>query len=186
MGIRPVMPLYLQELGGYSDTRAATVSGWMFAVLGVSSAASAIVFGRRGDRVGHSRILIGCVLGAGIIYIPMALATSAWQLIALQGLFGVAAGGMIPAANAIIANVTPPDRRGFTFGITATAGSVGAAIGPLLLSSLIAPAFGFEVAFVTVGVLLIWLAVWLVRVVGRRIEAAAGIETVFIAPGRGD
>lgn len=186
MGIRPVMPLYLQELGGYSDTRAATVSGWMFAVLGISSAASSIIFGRRGDRVGHNRILISCVLGAGIVYIPMALATSAWQLIALQGLFGVAAGGMIPAANAIIANVTPPDQRGFTFGITATAGSVGAAIGPLLLSSLIAPAFGFEVAFITVGALLIGLGVWLIRVVGERVESASGAETVFIARGRGD
>ena len=186
MGIRPIMPLYLQELGNYGDTRAASVSGWMFGVLGVSSAASSIVFGRRGDRVGHRRILVGCVLGAGIIYIPMALADSAWQLIALQGLFGVAAGGMIPAANAIIADVTPADRRGFTFGITATAGAVGSAIGPLLLSSLIAPAFGFEVAFVTVGVLLIGLAVWLIRVMGGRIEAGSGLNTVFIAPGRGD
>jgi DHA1 family multidrug resistance protein-like MFS transporter len=185
MGIRPVMPLYLQELGNLSDTRAATVSGWMFGVLGVSSAVSSIIFGRRGDRVGHSRILIGCVLGAGLIYIPMALASSAWHLIALQGLFGIAAGGMIPAANAIIADVTPADQRGFTFGITATAGAVGSAIGPLLISSLIAPTFGFEVAFVTVGVLLIGLGVWLIQIAGRRREAD-GAGALFIAPGRGD
>jgi DHA1 family multidrug resistance protein-like MFS transporter len=185
MGIRPVMPLYLQELGDLSDTQAATVSGWMFGVLGVSSAASSIIFGRRGDRVGHQRILIGCVLGAGLIYIPMALATSAWQLIALQGLFGIAAGGMIPAANAIIADVTPADQRGFTFGITATAGAVGSAIGPLLISSLIAPALGFEVAFVTVGVLLIGLGAWLIQISGRRVEAGE-TAAVFIAPGRGD
>ena len=29
------VPLYLQELGSYSDTHAATISGWMFGVLGV-------------------------------------------------------------------------------------------------------------------------------------------------------
>jgi MFS transporter, DHA1 family, multidrug resistance protein len=186
MGIRPVMPLYLQQLGNFSDTHAATVSGWMFGVLGVSSAASAIIFGRHGDKVGHGRILFWCVLGAGVLYIPMAVAQNAWQLIALQGLFGVAAGGMIPSANAIIANVTPADQRGFTFGITATAGSVGAAIGPLLLSSLIAPTLGFGVAFVTVGVLMSALAAVLWFVVRQRAEQMTITESRFIAPGRGD
>jgi DHA1 family multidrug resistance protein-like MFS transporter len=185
-GIRPVMPLYLQELGHYSDSHAATVSGWMFGVLGVSSALSAIIFGRHGDKVGHQTILFWCVLGAGVLYIPMAIVQNAWQLIALQGLFGIAAGGMIPSANAIIANVTPPDRRGFTYGITSTAGSVGAALGPLLLSTLIAPTFGFGAAFVTVGILLIALAAWLWLGVGNRTGELTLTESVFIAPGRGD
>jgi DHA1 family multidrug resistance protein-like MFS transporter len=186
MGIRPVMPLYLQELGHYTDTHAATVSGWMFGVLGVSSAASAIIFGRHGDKVGHQKILFWCVLGAGLLYLPMAIAQSAWHMIALQGLFGIAAGGMIPSANAIIADVTPPDRRGFTYGITATAGAVGAAIGPLLLSTLIAPAFGFETAFVTVGILLIGLAAVLIVVTRTQRQPRHITESVFIAPGRGD
>jgi DHA1 family multidrug resistance protein-like MFS transporter len=185
-GIRPVMPLYLQELGHYSDSHAATVSGWMFGVLGVSSALSAIIFGRHGDKVGHQAILFWCVLGAGLLYLPMAIAQNAWQLIALQGLFGIAAGGMIPTAKAIIANVTPPDRRGFTYGITSTAGSVGSAIGPLLLSTLIAPTFGFETAFITVGVLLIALAAWLWLGVRSRADTMTVTESVFIAPGRGD
>jgi DHA1 family multidrug resistance protein-like MFS transporter len=120
-----------------------------------------------------------------VLYIPMALAQSAWQLIALQGLFGVAAGGMIPSANAIIANITPPERRGLTYGVTATAGGLGAAFGPLLLSSLIAPLFGFEAAFVTVGVLLLALGAYLWRVVRTQVPAATVMESVFIAPGRG-
>ncbi len=58
-GIRPIMPLFLQELGSYTDIEAARVSGWMFAVLGISSAASSLIFGRRGDQVGHRKILLG-------------------------------------------------------------------------------------------------------------------------------
>ncbi len=60
MGIRPVMPLYLQELGHFTDTHAATVSGWMFGVLGVSSAASAIIFGppRRQGRASEDPLLV--------------------------------------------------------------------------------------------------------------------------------
>ena len=186
MGIRPVMPLYLQQLGHYSDTHAATISGWMFGVLGLSSAASAVVFGRRGDTVGHERILLFCVIVAGVIYVPMALATHAWHLIALQALFGIAARGMIPAANAIIANITPADQRGFTYGITAAAGGLGSAMGPLLISSLIAPALGFETAFLTVAVLRMGLGGVLWYVVRNRARAMALTESVFIAPGRGD
>lgn len=186
MGIRPVMPLYLQELGNYSDTNAATISGWMFGVLGVSSAVSAVIFGRRGDKVGHERILLLCVIGAGVIYVPMALSSSAWQLIALQALFGIAAGGMIPSANAIIANITPADQRGFTYGVTATAGGLGSAIGPLLVASLITPIFGFQVAFLTVGLLLVGLGAILWRVVRGQVRAMAVTQSVYIAPGRGD
>lgn len=172
-GIRPVMPLYLQDLGGFSNDRAAALSGWMFAVLGVTSACSAVILGKRGDRVGHRNTLIVCVLGAGLLYFPMALATHPWQLIVLQGLFGIAAGGMIPAANAIIANATPPEHRGFTFGLTNTAGSIGAAFGPLVLSSMIAPTFGFPTAFLTVGVLMAMLAGWLWWNTGRISDLAA-------------
>jgi DHA1 family multidrug resistance protein-like MFS transporter len=116
----------------------------------------------------------------------MALATHAWHLIALQALFGIAAGGMIPAANAIIANITPADQRGFTYGITAAAGGLGSAMGPLLISSLIAPALGFETAFLTVAVLLMGLGGVLWYVVRNRARAMALTESVFIAPGRGD
>jgi DHA1 family multidrug resistance protein-like MFS transporter len=160
-GIRPIMPLYIQDLGDFTNEQAAAVSGWMFAVLGVTSAFSAIILGKRGDRVGHRNTLVICVLGAGLLYFPMALATHPWQLILLQGLFGIAAGGMIPSANAIVANATPPEHRGFTFGITNTAGSIGAAFGPLILSSMIAPTFGFPAAFLIVGLLMSLLACWL-------------------------
>lgn len=166
-GTRPVMPLYLQELGGYADDRAASLSGWMFGAAGVASAASAISFGRRGDRVGHRRVLLWSTAGAGALYLPLALVRSPWQLVALQAVFGVAAGGLIPAANAIVAQVTASDRRGVTFGVTAMAGAVGAAVGPLLLSSAIAPAFGFGASFLVVAVLTLGLTAYLWRALER-------------------
>jgi DHA1 family multidrug resistance protein-like MFS transporter len=185
-GIRPIMPLYIQDLGDFSNSEAAAVSGWMFAVLGVTSAVSSIVLGKRGDRVGHRNILIACVFGAGLLYVPMAFATHPWQLIVLQGLFGVAAGGMIPAANTIIANATPAEHRGFTFGITNTAGSIGSAFGPLILSSMIAPTLGFPAAFLTVGVLMTMLAAWLWWNTGRVPETThQAVALSSVGPGVG-
>jgi len=112
-------------------------------------------------------VLIWSTVGAGALYLPLAFVQSPWQLIALQAVFGVAAGGLIPAANAIVAQVTSSERRGLTFGVTAMAGSVGAAIGPLLLSSAVAPAFGFGASFLVVAVLTLLLAAYLWRALGR-------------------
>jgi MFS family permease len=88
----------------------------------------------------------------------MALARNPWQLAALQGLFGIAAGGLVPAANALIADRTPTERRAFVYGITSSSAAFGAFVGPLAGAGL-AIAFGFPAAFVATGLLLLLLAV---------------------------
>ena len=55
-----------------------------------------------------------------------------------------------------------------------------------ILSTLIAPAFGFETAFVTVGILLVGLAAVLVVVTRTQRQPRHVTESIFIAPGRGD
>jgi DHA1 family multidrug resistance protein-like MFS transporter len=101
--------------------------------------------------------LLGSILGAGLLYLPMAAVTGVWQLIALQGLFGIAAGGLIPAANAIVAQWTPRERRGVSFGITAAAGSVGGTFGPLA-GSATAASLGFRATFLGTGIVLLAVA----------------------------
>ena len=48
------------------------------------------------------RLRASLVAAAGLLYLPMAFAGGPLQLAALQGAFGFAAGGMIPAANALV------------------------------------------------------------------------------------
>lgn len=146
MGGRPILPLYIEELGSYSEARAASIAGLSFGLMGLTSAISSLVLGRRGDRVGHQRILVICLIASVVTYFPMALVISAWQVIVLQGLFGFAIGGLLPSTNAIIAATTPPERRGAVFGFTSSAGSMGAFAGPLV-GSLLAATLGFRFAF---------------------------------------
>ncbi len=157
MGVRPIMPLYVEEIGHLDDKHAASVAGLAFGLLGLTSAVSSIYLGRRGDRVGHRKILLACTLGSGLIYLPMAFVRAPWHLVVLQGLFGVAAGGLIPAANAIVANATPGERRGFIYGITTSASSLGGFFGPLA-GAAIAASLGFRAAFIATTVLLLLLA----------------------------
>jgi DHA1 family multidrug resistance protein-like MFS transporter len=158
MGVRPIMPLYVEELGGYGDKHAASIAGLAFGLLGLTSAFSSVFLGRRGDRAGHRKILLGCTFGAGLLYLPMAFVGNAWQLVVLQGLFGIAAGGLIPAANAIVANATPGERRGFIYGVTAGASSLGGFFGPLA-GAAIAASLGFRATFVGTALLLLALTV---------------------------
>jgi DHA1 family multidrug resistance protein-like MFS transporter len=158
MGGRPIIPLYIEELGSYTDARAASLAGLSFGLMGLTSAISSMLLGRRGDRVGHQKILVVCLIGAVVAYIPMAAVISAWQIILLQGVFGFAVGGLLPATNAIIVSSTPAERRGVIFGFTASVGSLGAFAGPIVGASL-AATFGFRVAFAVLALIMLVTAI---------------------------
>jgi len=55
-----------------------------------------------GDRIGHLKILLFSVMASVCCYLPQAFVNSAWQLILLQALSGLAIGGMIPSINALM------------------------------------------------------------------------------------
>jgi DHA1 family multidrug resistance protein-like MFS transporter len=152
--VQPIMPLFVEELAGHLTGASSSLAGITLGVLGVTSAISSVYFGRLGDRKGHRTILVGCLLGSGLVYLPMALTQHPWQLIALQALFGIFAGGTIPAANAIIANVTAPERRGAIFGLMASAAAIGGFIGPLAGAGL-AASVGFRATFVFCGLVML-------------------------------
>jgi DHA1 family multidrug resistance protein-like MFS transporter len=172
MAVQPIIPLFVAELEpAIADPSA--LAGVVMGVLGFTSAAAAMIFGRLGDRRGHWPILLGCIVLAGLLYIPMAFVQAAWQLAALQGLFGIAAGGLIPSANALIATVTPPERRGAMYGLTASAGSLGGFVGPLA-GAAVAAYGGFRLPFLLVGFMLLLLSLPVLRAMRQpRPEEAA-------------
>ena len=104
------------------------------------------------------------LVAAGLFYLPMAIVREPWQLALLQALLGVAAGGLIPSANALIAHLTPVERRGAVFGLTAALSGLGGFAGPLLGAGL-ATTLGFRSTFIAAGALLLALAA---LVVGTR------------------
>lgn len=161
--VQPITPLYVTQLAG-DGASVSTLAGLTLGILGVTSAISSVVLGRVGDKRGHYLVLVACALGAGLIYIPMALAQFPWQLILLQAIFGIFAGGMMPAANALVANATDENRRGVVFGLTNTTASIGGFLGPLAGSGL-AAALGFRWTYGFTGVVLLGMAVtlWIVN-----------------------
>jgi DHA1 family multidrug resistance protein-like MFS transporter len=158
MAIQPVLPLFVKELVG-SDAAAASTAGMILGAAAVTSAVAASVGGKLGDSIGHERVLAIAALVAGLLYLPQALVSSPWQLLALRALLGIFAGGIQPVAMAIIGLITPPESRGWVFGLTATAGALGNAVGPAA-GALLANQFGLRYSFVFTALALTLAGVW--------------------------
>lgn len=172
MAISPLLTIFVEQLS-HSEASVASLAGAAFGITGLTNALAAIAFGRLADRLGRRRILIGCSLAAGVLTILPALVQNPLQLIIARGLYGIAAGGMLPTANALIAEVTPPESRGAVYGLTSAASSLGSAIGPFAGAAL-AAIVSIRVVFVCTAGVLFFIAGWVARMVGRAASSPVG------------
>jgi DHA1 family multidrug resistance protein-like MFS transporter len=165
--ISPILPLFVQTLlpGGHGSV--ASLAGLVVGVSAVTSALAAGVAGKIGDRIGHERVLACCAIGGGLLYLPQALVTSPWQLLVLRGGLGLFTGGLMPGVMATIALRTPLARRGWVFGLTSTATSLGNAVGPVA-GAAAATAFGLRASFVLTAAVLTAAGVWVALSLGPR------------------
>ena len=165
MAISPLLTIFVEQLS-HSEASVASLAGAAFGITGLTNALAAIAFGRLADRLGQRRILIGCSLAAGVFTIIPAFVQSPLQLILARGLYGIAAGGMLPTANALIAEVTPPESRGAVYGLTSAASSLGSAAGPFAGAAL-AAFLSIRVVFICTAGVLFFIAGWVARMLGR-------------------
>lgn len=124
-------------------------------MMGISAAAatlSAIFLGKLGDRVGHRKVLFFSTVASGLFYLPQAVVTEVWQLIVLQGLVGVALGGIIPSLAALLANYTQPGHEGAAFGLDNSVNAGGRSVAPLA-GGAIAGWLGMRATFASTAVL---------------------------------
>jgi DHA1 family multidrug resistance protein-like MFS transporter len=159
---QPILPLFVQQMGGAGEHLATTV-GTVVAATGVAGMLSAVVIGRLADRYGRTATLLVCLLAAAALAPLHALATSVWQLLALRTAMGFALGGMSPAVQAVMTDLTPPERRGAAFGLLTMASAVGSGSGPVL-GSAVAAAYGIPAVFVMTAPLFLLCAASLLTV----------------------
>jgi MFS transporter, DHA1 family, multidrug resistance protein len=173
--VAPVLPIFVQDIGGNSKN-AAALAGNVFSVAGLCSAFTAVIAGRFMDRRGHFRlVLIGAILGAALLNVPQSFVTSINQLYVLRGLEGLALGGMLATSTTILSLGTPREWRGAAIGLSAGANAAGQALGQLS-GSVIAGSLGIRAVFlVTAGVLAL---VGLVVALGVKEPSVEDVESV--------
>lgn len=149
--LSPIVSLYVQQLAGETE-RLATLAGAIVSAAAVSSSISALVIGRLADRVGHKPVLLLCMVGIALSFVPQALVTNTTQLLVARVFQGLFLGGVLPTANALLARSASATQRGTVFGLAASAQAGGRTAGPLMgafLANSWGPASAF---FVTAGI----------------------------------
>jgi len=157
MMITPIIPLFIMALMPLT-THINTFTGLVIGVASVTTTISAIYLGRLGDRIGHRRIVLVCMFVAALLYLPQSLVNNGWQLFILQGLVGIAMGGIIPAISALLAKFTQPGEEGAVYGLDNSVNSAARTLAPLLGAS-VAMWFDLRATFIATAFLFLVSAV---------------------------
>ncbi|HEX2914945.1 MAG TPA: MFS transporter [Chloroflexia bacterium] len=156
--VAPVLALFIQALNGTAEG-ASTLAGLELGITGIASAVSAVVAGRLSDRYGHRKVLIISSLAAAILYFPQAGVSNVWELLILRGAMGLFFGGIVPSANALIAQIIPEGRKGAAYGLVSSITALGFALGPLT-GAAVAAALNTRAVFILTGCVLLATAFW--------------------------
>jgi len=96
------------------------------------------LIGRLADLLGHSRVLLGCLVIFVAGSVVTALAVELPVLVAGRFIQGVGGGGLVPATLAIVAALWPAERRGAPLGVVGAVQEMGAVLGPVLGAAILA------------------------------------------------
>jgi DHA1 family tetracycline resistance protein-like MFS transporter len=124
--IVPLLPFYAEHF--HASPLTVTL---LMAIYSLMQFFSAPLWGRLSDRIGRKPVLMASILGIALSYVWLGFAATLWQLFAARALAGVMAGN-IAAAQAYIADVTPPEKRAHGMGLIGAAFGLGFIFGPAI------------------------------------------------------
>lgn len=148
--IQPLLALYVDELTTANNL--AFLAGLAFSITGLGNLLSTRSWGNLGDRIGHGKVLIICLVLAVICFIPQAFVTNIWQLVFLRFLYGIQVGGLIPCMTAYIRQIAPLSIQGEVLGYNQSFRFLGNVAGPVL-GGLLSGFFGISSVFFFGGAL---------------------------------
>jgi DHA1 family tetracycline resistance protein-like MFS transporter len=129
--IGPVWPNLVKGFLGGDTSRSALVFAVFATVFAAAQVICAPILGSLSDRYGRRPVILLSCFGLAIDYVIMATAPNLGWLFVGRTLAGVTSASMA-AANAYIADVTPPEKRAGAYGVLSAAFGVGFILGPML------------------------------------------------------
>jgi MFS transporter, DHA1 family, tetracycline resistance protein len=129
--IVPIMPRVVEGYFGGNTVNAAHAFGLAMTSWALLQFVASPILGALSDQFGRRPIILLSCIGLGVSYFATALAPTFGLFLAARLISGATAGN-ISAANAYIADVTPPSERAKAFGMLGAAFGVGFSVGPAL------------------------------------------------------
>lgn len=165
----PIIPLVVLNMTKAREG-VGSLSGLIIGVASIGGALGAVLAGKVAGKLGYGKVLLACIAGAFLFYLPQGFATQPWQLLILRFLSGFFMGGTMPTANALIAFRADRKKQGAVYGLASAMSSGGNAIGPAF-GALAATMIGYPAVFFTTTILLGALGLVLGRqVLGSKLE----------------
>lgn len=122
----PFLTLYLIREAGFS----ALAAGGVLSFYGAVALVAGPLAGRLVDRVGPVRVMQGALLGTGLLQVLFPLAHTTGAVLALAGLWSMAAETYRPAALSATAALVPDGRRREAYALIRLAINLGMSVGP--------------------------------------------------------
>jgi MFS family permease len=151
--VQPILAVYINQLSGHGGY-VALVSGLVFSASALANILAAPWLGKLGDRIGTHKVLLSALIFAGIMFIPQAFVTNAWQLMGLRFLLGLSMGGLGPGINSLLKKITPDELTGWVYGLNMSANYFGIFVGSVM-GGQIAAWLGVKYVFLFTGFLLL-------------------------------
>lgn len=156
--VEPIVTVYVKQLSNNSS-HIALLAGLTFSASGLANIIAAPRLGKLSDKIGAHKVMLTCLIGAVIIFIPQAFVQNTWQLMGLRFLLGLASAGLNPSVNIILKKITPSSLTGRVFGFNMSAGYLGV-FGGSVLGGQVAGILGMQYVFFITSALLLINAIW--------------------------
>ena len=155
--VSPILPLFIESLCPPGKGGVASTTGALYAISGGAAALTAGGSGYLSDRVGYKPILMVYLTLTAVCMLLHGMAESITHLALLRILYGIAAGGILPAMNALVGCLVPPNSYGKAYGLTSSMTCLGMAVGPFL-GGIIASWWGYRWPFALASAMTVLIA----------------------------
>jgi DHA1 family tetracycline resistance protein-like MFS transporter len=160
--VLPVLPSLIQHLTQATPADAARIGGYMLVAFSLAQLVAAPIFGSLGDTIGRRPVILFSMIAFAIDYGLTAMAPTIGWLFLGRTIAGIA-GATYGPANAVLADVTPPEKRGAVFGLMGAGFGIGFVLGPALggLLSTLGPRAPFIAASALAALNALWILFFL-------------------------
>lgn len=165
--IRPIFVLYLETFQITSEYFA-TITGAVYGVMGIFTAFSSAIWGKRAAKSGYKRNLIFAASITASMYIIHFFIYDVWLLIIVRSLLGFGFGGLLPLLFSFLNENVPFNRKSGILAVGSSFQILGNIAGPMS-GGLISGMFGLRIPFLISGfIFLIFSSIMLTFSSGRK------------------
>jgi DHA1 family multidrug resistance protein-like MFS transporter len=143
----PLLPVYATHLGA-----GGVYIALIFAAFSISRSVLLPYFGRFSDKKGRKPFIIAGLFAYTVVSLLYMLSNRVESLIVVRFIQGIASAMIMPAVQAYVGDITPPQREGFTMGLFNMSMFLGLSIGPLI-GGVMRDKFSLNMSFASMGIL---------------------------------